>query len=227
MENMPDLIKIGLVEDQLLVRTGIKSIIQGWQDMEVVFESEDGYSVPGSLTNVKHVPDILLVDLQLPKKGDLVYSGAHLTLDLKEQFPEIRILILSVQDDPVTIADLIEKGAHGFLSKSADPEELRTAIQAIHLQGSYINDHTLQALQRRLRQGRTNVISTDDELTGREMDVLRLICRQLTAEEIGEQLFISSKTVNGHRNNLLQKTGSRNITGLVMYAVRNGLVEVN
>ena len=220
-------IRIGLVDDQELVRSGFKTIIQGWEDMSVVFESQDGYSVPGRLATMENLPTVMLVDIQLPNRGDLVYSGAHLTLALREQFPEIRILILSVQDDPITIADLIEKGAHGFLSKSCSPRELRMAIQSLATQGSYINEKTLVAVQRKLNQGKVSSSSTNEELTRREIDVLRLICMQLTAEEIGEKLFISPKTVNGHRNNLLQKTGSRNITGLVMYAVKHGLVELN
>lgn len=224
---MQERIRIGLVDDQHLVRSGFKTIIGGWNFMEVVFESEDGYSVPKKLAGMDQQPNVLLVDIQLPKKGDLTYSGAHLTLALREQFPSIKILILSVQDDPVTIVDLIEKGAHGFLSKSCSPEELRTAILSIHQHGSYINEKTLSALQRRLNDGNGAPVANSEELTNREMDVLQLICQQLTAEEIGEKLFISPKTVNGHRNNLLQKTGSRNITGLVMYAVKNGLVEVS
>jgi len=223
---MHEHIYIGLIDDQLLVRSGFKTIIEGWEHMDVIFESENGHSVLNQLCKLDTLPDILLVDLHLPNWGDRVYSGAHLTTDLREQFPEIRILILSVEDHPATIASLIEKGAHGFLSKGCAPEELRRAIESIQQHGSYINEKTLTALQRRLNQGNGKPAFKTDELTDRELDVLRLICQQLTAEEIGEELFISPKTVNGHRNNLLQKTGSRNITGLVMYAVKKGLVEI-
>lgn len=220
-------ISIGLVDDQELVRSGFKTIINNWENMQVTFESKEGYSVIKRFAKMENLPDILLVDLQLPNYGDLIYSGAHLTRDLREEYPEIKILILSVQDDPVTIADLIERGAHGFLSKSCAPDELHNAIESIHIQGSYINGKTLEALQRRLNGGQGSKQVNSDELTSREMEVLGLICQQLTAEEIGERLFISAKTVNGHRNNLLQKTGSRNITGLVMYAVKKGLVEMS
>lgn len=220
-------IKIGIVEDQHLVLSGFKTIINGWQGMEVVFGSENGYSVTKRLAKMETLPDILLVDIQLPNKGDLIYSGAHLTRDLRLEYPQIKVLILSVQDDPVTIADLIERGAHGFLSKSCSPNELHAAIEAIQTQGSYVNARTLEALQRRLNEGKSHKDANSDELTSREIEVLCLICQQLTADEIGEKLFISAKTVNGHRNNLLQKTGSRNITGLVMYAVKRGLVEID
>jgi two-component system, NarL family, response regulator NreC len=217
------MIHVGIVEDQELVRTGFKVMIDGWKDMKVTFESGDGHSVIKQLCNIE-LPQVMLVDIGLPKKGELIYSGVHLTTDLHRNFPEINILIVSVQDDPVTIACLIEKGAHGFLSKDCSQEELRTAIQSVCQNGSYINGKTMKALQGRL--GKSNPIrdAAIEDLTSREVEVLRLICQQLTAEEIGEKLFISPKTVNGHRNSLLQKTGSRNITGLVMYAVKTGLV---
>ncbi len=219
-------IKVGLVDDQLLVRSGFKTIINAWEDTEVVFESGDGYSVIERLKKADQLPDVMLVDLQLPNKGSLMYSGVHLTSDLLRHFPAIRILIVSVQDDPVTMASLIERGAHGFLSKDCAPEELHTAIGSVFDNGSYINEKTLRALQARLSKGDKAPAPGSDELTPREEEVLRLICQELTAEEIGEKLFISAKTVNGHRNNLLQKTGARNITGLVMYAVKTGLVEI-
>ncbi len=223
---MDETIRVGLVEDHHLIRKSLANMVREWNGMEVVFESEDGHSVLNRLASTEELPHILIVDLQLPNKGDLIYSGMHLTVDLQRSFPGIRVLILSMLDDLETIADLIQKGAHGFLSKGCSPEELRHAIHAVHTMGSYINEQSLEALQQRLNQNRPNALPKNDELTSREIDVLRLICQQLTAEEIGEKLFISSKTVNGHRNNLLQKTGSRNITGLVMYAVKHGLVEV-
>lgn len=220
-------IRIGLVDDQLLVRSGFKTLIQNWEDIEVVFESGDGHSVIETLKTLNNRPHILLVDIRLPDKDGLSYSGLRLTLDLQRHFPDIKILIVSVQDDPVTIASIIECGAHGFLSKDCSPEELQVAIRTLSQSGSYINEQTLKALQGRLSKGTKTSVLNMDELTDREVEVIKLICQQLTAEEIGEKLFISPKTVNGHRNNLLQKTGSRNITGLVMYAIKTGLVEIS
>jgi two-component system, NarL family, response regulator NreC len=220
------MIHIGLVEDQELVRAGFKVLVDGWKDMKVTFESGDGHSVIKQLAT-KEPPQVMLVDIGLPKKGELIYSGVHLTTDLLRHFPDIKVLIVSMQDDPVTIAHLIEKGAHGFLSKDCSQEELHTAIQSVHQSGSYINEKTLRALQGRLGKSNPARSAAVAELTSREVEVLRLICQQLTAEEIGEKLFISPKTVNGHRNNLLQKTDSRNITGLVMYAVKTGLVGIH
>lgn len=222
---MEQRIKIGLVEDQLLFRTGIKAILSSWDDLEVVFESGDGYSVIEKLNATTSVPDVMLVDLSLPPNGTKDYSGEHLTLDLCEHFPQIRIIILSVHRDENYMARLIETGAHGYLVKDSDPQEVYEAINSVHSKGSYINELTLKAIQRNLGK-KSKPLQPVTDLTKREVEILQLTCQQYTAEEIANKLFISVKTVNGHRNNLLQKTGSRNVTGLVLYAVKNRLVDL-
>lgn len=222
---MEPMIKIGLVEDQLLFRTGIKAILSSWDDLEVVFESGDGYSVIEKLNAATSLPDVMLVDLSLPPNGTKDYSGEHLTLDLCEHFPEIRIIILSVHRDENYMARLIETGAHGYLVKDSDPQEVYEAINTVYSKGSYINELTLKAIQRNLGK-KSKPLQPVTDLTKREVEILQLTCQQYTAEEIANKLFISVKTVNGHRNNLLQKTGSRNVTGLVLYAVKNRLVEL-
>ncbi len=223
---MKERIAIGLVEDQVLFRNGIKAILGGWEDLEVIFESGDGYSVIDRLKTSARVPDVMLVDLSLPPNGTEAYSGEQLTLDLAEHFPEMKVLILSAYQDEQFIARLIEIGAHGYLVKDSDPIEVYQAITGIQQNGVYINQLALQAIQRNFGKRSKGVLSSATDLTRREIEVLQLTCEQYTAEEIGEKLFISVKTVNGHRANLLLKTASRNVAGLVMYAVKNGLVEV-
>ena len=216
-------ITIGLIEDQLLFRNGIKAILESSADFEVIFEAGEGYTVLESL-KIQRVPDVMLVDLSLPPNGSLVYSGEHLTVDLQKAFPEMKVLILSAHNDEQFISRLIEIGAHGYLLKDSDPEEVFSAIRDVCEKGVYINELTLNALRRNIGK-RTKPVQPSSELTRREQEIVELICQQLTADEIGEKLFISTKTVNGHKANLLQKTGSRNTAGLVMYAVKNGLVK--
>jgi two-component system, NarL family, response regulator NreC len=224
---MPEKIKVGLVEDQLLFRQGMKAIISVWPDIEVMFESADGYSVISKLKESSVVPDVLLVDLSLPPLGKEEFSGVHVTDAVQKEFPQIKILILSVHKDENFIAQLIEHGAHGYLVKDCDPQEVYEAIVSVHQKGSYINERTLKALHHQMgKKSKPKILSTSVEsLTKREQEILQLICQQYTAEEIGEKLFISAKTVDGHRNNLLQKTGARNVAGLVVYAFKNNLVE--
>ncbi|NSL87622.1 response regulator transcription factor [Chitinophaga solisilvae] len=216
-------IHIGLVEDQILFREGMKAIIGTWQHMEVVFEAADGYSVLDKLSGGTVVPDVMLVDLSLPPDGNREFSGLHVTLALTAAFPDMKILILSVHDDDNFITQLIESGAHGYLVKDSTPHEVQEAITAVYYKGSYINERALKALQHKMFK-RSKNRQVNVPITRREEEILQLVCRQYTAEEIAQELYISVKTVNGHRNNLLQKTGSRNVTGLVLYAIRNNIV---
>lgn len=226
---MEDKIYIGLVEDQSLFREGMKAILSYWKNIEVIFESENGYSVVQKLSTAQPVPDVLLVDLSLPPDGDKTFSGMDVTDAVRQAFPEMKILILSVHQDENFIAQLIEHGAHGYLVKDCDPQELHEAILSVHTKGSYINERTLKAIQNNM--GRKNKPKTfaqsSIQLTKREEEILGLICCQHTSEEIAEKLFISVKTVNGHRNNLLEKTNSRNVAGLVIFAFKNNLVDVS
>jgi DNA-binding NarL/FixJ family response regulator len=223
-----DTITIGLIEDQLLFREGMKNILNhsSGNRFKVVFESGDGYSVIGKLTNSKEVPNVMLVDLSLPPTPDKKeFSGLDVTQALINNYPDIKILILSVHDDDNFIADLIEHGAHGYLVKDSDPQEVFTAIESVFHKGTYINEQTLKAIQTRMGKKAVKK-KINIEITKREEEILQLVCQQYTAEEIAQKLYISVKTVNGHRNNLLLKTHSKNVTGLVLYAVKNHIVEV-
>lgn len=225
--NTQELITIGLVEDQQLFREGIKAILDGWPALSVVFESSDGHSVIGKLRAMDQRPDILLVDLSLPPLGEKEYSGVQVTDAVKAEFPEIGVIILSIHEDENFIAQLIEHGANGYLVKDSDPQEVYDAIVSVHTKGSYINERTLIAIRNNIgRKQKPKKIGSMIQFTRREEEILNLICQQFTSEEIADKLFISVKTVNGHRNNLLQKTGARNTAGLVVYALKNNLVEL-
>jgi len=219
-------IKVGLVEDQHLFRDGMKAILSVWQDIEIIFEAGEGFSVVQTLLQSEQVPDVMLVDLSLPPNGNTPYSGEQLTIDLTAAFPEMKVLILSGHQDEKFIIRLIEAGAHGYLVKDSDPLEVYQAIVTAYEKGAYINERALMAIQQNIGKKTKEILKSDTDLTWRELEVLELICQQHTAEEIGEKLFISVKTVNGHRSNLLLKTASRNVAGLVMYAVKNGLVNI-
>ncbi|MGB0177034.1 MAG: response regulator, partial [Owenweeksia sp.] len=200
-------------------------ILESWPDIKVVFESGDGFSVIEKLNSASVLPQVMLIDLSLPPNGKVEFNGIKLTSALQDSFPDIRIIILSAHDDESFIAQLIEEGAQGYLVKDSDPQEVYDAIVSVYTKGSYINERTLKVIQDRLA-GKVKPRKMQEGITKREEEVLKLTCEQLTAEEIAERLFISVKTVHGHRNNLLQKTGSRNVTGLVLYAVKNQIIKL-
>jgi len=225
---MPEQITVGLIEDQFLFRKGMKAILSAWKEIEVVFESADGYSVLDKLKESNIIPNVILVDLSLPPDGQREFSGKEVTIMLRENFPDVKVIILSVHEDENFIAQLIESGAHGYLVKDCDPGEVYDAITSAHHKGSFINSRTLKAIQNNINKKSTTrpIGSSLEPLTKREEEILQLICMQHTTEEIAEKLFISPKTVNGHRNSLLQKTGSYNVAGLVIYAIKNNIVEI-
>lgn len=226
---MSEQIRIGLVEDQYLFREGMKAILKTKPELDVAFESPDGYSVVERLKAASILPHVLLVDLSLPDYNGRSFDGVSVTEAIQEHYPDMKVVILSVHDDERFMAELIERGAHGYLIKDSDPEEVVQAIQSVYLHGSYINKRVLLAIQNRMsgKVKKADLLGTSDPLlTKREVEVLKLVCEQLTADQIAERLFISVKTVNGHRNNLLSKTGSRNVAGLVLYAVKNSIVRL-
>lgn len=220
-----NIIKIGLVEDQFLFRQGMKAILHTQPSFKVIFESSEGYTVVEKLTTAAEIPDVMLVDLSLPPKGKEEFSGKEVTVALGKSFPDIKVLILSGHEDENFISDLIDSGAHGYLIKDSDPNEVFDAIISVMTRGSYINPRALKAIQNQSvrRRSRTTSIS---QLTKREEEVLELICRQLTSEEIAEKLSISVKTVQGYRISLLEKTNSINVAGLTLFAARNGIVKI-
>lgn len=220
-------IKVGVVEDQLLFREGMKAILKSWQDIELVFESSNGYSVIDKLNEIgQESPDVLLVDYSLPTEENTEYNGVTLTIELKAAFPDVKVIILSMHEEENFIIHAIEHGAHGYLIKESDPAEVYDAISAVHYRGSYINERALFALQRRMNKKVTKQSTHGIHLTHREIEILNLICQQMTAEEIAEKLFISVKTVNGHRANLLEKTQVKNVAGLVVYAIKNNIISI-
>lgn len=220
-------INIGLVEDQQLFREGMKAILSTDPDFKIIFESVDGHSVVGKLKECKVLPDVLLVDFSLPPFEGKEFNGTNVTTAVRSTFPEIKILILSVHNSEHFIAQVIEQGAHGYLVKDSDPQEVFDAIHSVHKKGSYINEMALRAIQNNMYKSRPAANPDQSGLSKREIEILAMICQQLTAEEIAEKLFISVKTVNGHRANLLQKTGSKNTAGLVIHALKNNLVRLS
>lgn len=224
-----DKIRIGLVEDHFLFRQGMMAILSAWPEMEVVFESAEGYSVISKLQSSEKIPHVMLLDLSLPPDGKKEFGGKEVTVALREHFPDIKIIILSGHEDENFIAQLIEHGAHGYLVKDSNPGEVREAITTVYNIGSYINTRTLKAIQNNIgRRTKARVITNSpyEAITKREEEILQLVCQQFTTDQIAEKLSISPKTVNGHRNSLLEKTGSHNVAGLVIYAIKNNIVDV-
>lgn len=214
-------IKVAIADDQRLFRKGIGSLLSSFASMELLFEAENGEHL---LTMVNsNCPDVVLMDLDMP-----VMNGIEATERLLAMHPDIRVIIVSVHDEPRFVAHMVEKGVHGYLDKNAEPREVEIAIAAVVQNGFYFNRMMMNAMRKGLAEDEPKLPSRSAvSLTPREKEVLNLICHEYTNAEIAEKLFLSMRTVDGHRTNLLQKTGARNTAGLVVYAITNSLMKVH
>ena len=210
-------IKIALVDDEILFRHGIKFIIDREVDLEVVVEAANGSELLDYLANNDNLPDIVLADLKMP-----VLNGVEMTKILQKKYPEIKIIALTSYDTPAFIANMLDVGASSFILKNSKPEDLLYVIREVAEKGFYYTDKILKTLKEIEVQNK-NVKSELDAafLSPREIEVLQLICEQKNTAQIAEILFISPRTVEGHRTNLLLKTDSKNIAGLVVFAIQN------
>ncbi len=218
-----DKIKIAIVEDQRLFRDGLQSLLKETDGMDVLSVADNGKHFLEQLDGGIELPDVALVDMNMPEM-----NGFELTEILLKKYPNMRIIILTVHNQERYIVKMIEAGVAGYLVKNCDIEEVRQAIRTAHKTGFYFNDATMQAMRNGYKMKNKEVRSFANipvELTERELEVLRLICKEYTNTEIGEHLNISPRTVDGHRNNLLAKAGCRNTAGLVLFAVNNNLYD--
>ncbi|GAB2819473.1 response regulator transcription factor [Ferruginibacter profundus] len=217
-------ILISLVDDQQLFRSGLAGLIRSVPGFTLFSEAENGKVFIEQLANSSRLPDIALIDMHMPEM-----NGVELNDILQKKYPAIKVLVLSVYDQERFIGKMIEAGASGYLTKNCEIEELVTAINTAYKTGFYFNPVTLKAMHKALQFRSGDIRSLNNisiELTAREKEVLSLLCKEFTNTEIAEKLFISPRTVEGHRNNLLLKSGSRNTAGLVIFAIKNGLFEI-
>ena len=146
---------------------------------------------------------------------------------IHEKYPEQKVIILSIYNEEKFVVHLIELGASAYLFKNSEPVEVEKAIRGVIEKGFYFSEDILTTFHKRLSNKKSHVLVHDNipiTLSAREIEVLNLICQEQTAHEIADKLFISVRTVDGHRNNLLEKTGARNTAGLVIFGIKNNLV---
>lgn len=207
-------IKIALVDDHALFRNGLRGLINGQHNCRVVAEASDGAEFLESVEAL--AADVVFMDIAMPK-----LSGDKATSLALERRPDLKIICLSMYGDEKYYSRMVEAGAKGFLLKDSSIEEVFAAIDAVMNNEEYICNEVMKALSGAMRRN-----EEADILSEREMDVLIGICRGLSTQEIAEKLFISKRTVDSHRANILEKTGSKNTASLVVYAIKHNLVEV-
>jgi DNA-binding NarL/FixJ family response regulator len=217
------MINIAFAEDQLLFRKGMTTLLNTFKNIEVSIEVDNGRELLDALALAKDPVHVALIDINMP-----VLNGIETLKEMRNRFPAVKNIILTVQEEDKFIHKLVEEGANAYLAKNAQPAELEKAINAVVVHDYYFNENTMQVM-RNYKKGRAqkNSLQAIDELTNREKEILLFICREYTSPEIADKLFLSESTVNGHRNNLLAKTKARNTAGLVLFAIKNNLFDVD
>ncbi|RWW98748.1 response regulator transcription factor [Flavobacterium cerinum] len=220
---MNDNIKIVLADDEALFRKGISFILEKQKNINVIFEASNGQELITFLNGQSTLPDIVIIDLKMP-----VLNGVETTKILRATYPDIKIIALTSYHTKSFIANMIDVGAVSYLVKNTTPQELITTINEVHTNGYYYNDYVLKVIHECIILPKKKAKSRfdDEQLTNREVEVLKLICKQYSGVEIAEKLFLSSRTVEGHRNNLLRKTECKNMIGLIIYAIQNEYVSM-
>lgn len=211
-------IRLVIADDQVLFRKGLAALIEKEEDLELIAEADNGQELLDRLRPMPVAPDVAIVDMHMP-----VMNGVELNDILHQEFPEIKVVILSVYDQERFISKMIEAGASGYLIKNTEVEELLTAVRKVHDAGFFFNQASLTAMKNAWQYRNQNIRNLSRipiDLTDREREVLRLICKEYTNNEMADALNISVRTVEGHRNNLLAKTGCKNTAGLVVFAIR-------
>ncbi len=216
-------ITIVLADDELLFRQGLISILSKEKNIDIFFDAQDGNDLMSKLRNANELPEIVITDLKMPG-----LNGVETTKLIRKEFPDVKIIALTSYFSKPFILNMISIGAVAYLAKNSTPKLMLTTINEVAEKGFYYDEQVMKFIHEGLinnsdQSKKSNFDTT--YFTKREKEVLELICKQYTTNEIGDTLFISPRTVEGHRNNLLLKTESKNVAGLVVYAIQNKLVD--
>ncbi len=215
---MASKLKIALVDDHLLFRQSLSALLETITDFKIAFEASNGTELFQQLKKTQ--PHIILVNAELSTD-----SAAAVIAELKKEYPEIRTVVTSMSHDDMAIFTLLKQGASGFITKDKKLDDAIVAIRAVKLKGFYYTDDVTQAMLNgvRAKQKQRTSLSASD-LTERETEIIRLICRQYSMKDIAAQLKLSPRTIESHKENILMKTGSKNLVGIVLYAVEHQLL---
>lgn len=213
-------VQILLVDDHDIVRDGIKALLEDEIGFSIAAEASDGTEAIEVCKNTDL--DLVLMDISMPQMG-----GIEATEKIKKQYSDVKVLALTMMDEDQHIRKMIEAGASGYILKSSDQVELIDAITTILNGQHYFSSDASQSVMMDLVKGKKSPSGNADQITKREREVLALIVDEHTNQQIADELYISVRTVDSHRRNLLQKTGAKNTAGLVTYAIKNDLVDID
>ena len=216
-------IKLLIADDHEIYRDGLKIMLRKQAGIEVIGEASNGKELIALTQRLR--PDIILTDIVMP-----VMDGVEATRQLKMQYPSINIIALSMFDQDNLIIEMLESGAKGYLLKNADKSEIIEAIKSVFKDVPYYCRSTSVKLARMIAHSKFNPYNKTAErpsFSGKEVEIIRLICRECTNKEIAQQLFLSARTVEGYRVKILEKMHVKSTAGIVIYAIKNGMYKLD
>lgn len=216
-------IRVALVEDHHLVRDGIRSLLESEPSIEVVFETECAKDMLSLMDTTR--PDIVLVDISLPE-----ISGIELTRRITSGYPDVKVIILSMHTEQEFIFNSLKNGAKGYLHKSISRDELIEAIKEVYDGNEYFSKEVsgliLKNYLRQIKNPDRADVYCEERLTPREMEILRLVAQGYSNQLIAQKLFISVRTVESHKNHIMQKLELTTTVDLIKYAIKNGIIDI-
>jgi len=216
-----EVIRVIIADDHVLYRAGVKNALSSKKNIKIIAEADNGSHLLNLLKGIQ--PDVILLDIQMP-----IMDGITTLPEIKKLYPRIRVIMLTMMDDQSMITKLMELGANSYLTKTSDSEIIYEAIKTCYEQEFYFNSLTNKALLNNLRQKIPSSIKLQQEdatLSDKEITVLRLMCEEKSTREIAEAVDLSPRTIEAIRDKLKTKTGAKSTAGLIMFAVKNKLLE--
>lgn len=212
-----------LVDDDQLVVDLLADFIDLQPDMNVQVKANGKRMLFEELERLNSIPELVLLDLKMQE-----HDGIDVAKSLIEWYPGVRIIVLTSHYQPSFIGFMVKIGVSAFLPKGISPVNLMDIIREVNQKGHYFQPEQMEYLRNNISsKAPMPVFDSVESLTPREVEVLRLLCFQKTAKEIGAELFITPRTVEGHKSNLFLKTGQKNIAGLVVYALQRSLISID
>ena len=216
-------ISIAVTDDDNLIAGLLQDFLNNSEGFEVLFSASDGGELIAKLNHSEQLPDIVLLDLKMEGM-----DGIEATRHLKIHFPTIKIIVISSHYKHSFLNFMFKTGASAFVPKGISPVLLKQIIETVHTKSVYFMEDQIACMKEKPAAKTSRFILNDDaDLSEREIEVLKLISMQKTANEIGEILHITGRTVEGHKNNLFIKTGAKNIAGLVVYAIQHDIISID
>jgi len=214
-------INVVIADDEELFRVGMVHILSRDSAIEITYQASNGKELLEYLAGCDQLPDIIITDIKMPE-----LNGVEATKAIHQAYGEIGIIALTTYNTKPFIRNMIDVGASAYLVKNSAPEKVLHTIKQVFYNGFYYDKYVMEVVNSKKGGSKytDKTVYDDDFLTERESEVLELICKQYKTAEIAKELFISPRTVEVHRKNLLDKTGVKNVAGLVIFAIKNELV---